>query len=186
MARSCTFYCRPSLLDPFIPRQEPWGGSGMPAGVQSRNPEIRRRHGENTYRVFCWILLYHNLTYTKQYYKEMILVGDCWGWSQSWKIHFIFWPTRSGIMNLGPSPGGRTFHCGTLRDGRGCRNWAIASVRVIFNNWEIRRPEKTWGKQRNIGIHLLSYRIFSNLIESDPNLFESNLIYFDLIQSNLI
>ena len=46
------------------------------------NHEIRKSVDDmaKTHTVFFfWILLYHNLTYTKQYYKEMILVGDCWG-----------------------------------------------------------------------------------------------------------
>ena len=154
MARSCTFYCLPSLLDPFIPRQEPWGGSGMPAGVQSRNPEIGRRHGENTYRFF-WFY-YHNLTYTNSSITKKMI----WLWVNSyfytiwmWVIHIhLFTSYDLGFTQLGtrvpsPHPLGmitilgeprpirwptRTFHCGTLRDGRGCRNWAILMLQGRF------------------------------------------------------
>ena len=114
MARSCTFYCLPSLLDPFIPRQEPWGGSGMPAGVQSRNPEIGRRHGENTYRFF-WFY-YHNLTYTNSSITKKMI----WLWVNSyfytiwmWVIHIHLFTSYDLGWNIARYQGFDPSPCGS-------------------------------------------------------------------------
>ena len=121
------------------------------------NHEIRKSEDDmaKTHTVFFWFY-YHNLTYTNSSITKKMI----WLWVNSyfytiwmWVIHIhLFTSYDLGFTQLGtrvpsPHPLGmitilgeprpirwptRTFHCGTLRDGRGCRNWAILMLQGRF------------------------------------------------------